>query len=151
MSVKEQIIARLLVLLETLKVAGTVRVVERITTANQLGTKRPSIHLIIGAEVNVSEEEELRGYILEFPIAIILLVEHPRDAAAAAEALVGDIQTAIESDIQLTGADGNSLATKIVYQGNEPFSTDQSKPLGGSELTYLIQYRRMRGAPNTRY
>jgi len=146
MTTKQQIIARVLVLLDALKTAGTVRAVSRLTTPSQLGKLRPSLHLVVGAESNVGEEEELRGYVLEFPIAIIALVEHATDPAGAAEDLVGPIQAAIEVDPQLNG-----LAVKIVYQGNEPFSTEQSKPLGGSELTYLIQYRRRRGLPNTQY
>ena len=146
MSIKQQLIARILELLETLKVSGQLRTVERITTANQLGAKRPSVHVIVGAEANISEEEDLRGYVCEFPVAIILLVEHPKDAAGAADELTGPIQEAIEGDIQLSG-----LATKIVYQSAEPFSTEHSKPLGGMEITYLVQYRRRRAQTSTSY
>lgn len=146
MTTKQQIIARVLALLEALKTAGTVREVMRVTTPFLQAKFLPSIHLVIGAEDNKTDEEELRGYVCEFPVAIKVTVEHPTDPYGRAEEIVGPIQAAIESDPQLNG-----LAVKIVYQGDDPFSTEETKPRGGNMVTYLIQYRRRRGLPNTQY
>ena len=146
MTTKQQIIARVVDLLEVLKTAGTVREVVRVTTPFLQAKFLPSIHLVIGAEENKTDEEELRGYVCEFPIAIKVTVEHATDPYGAAESIVGPVQAAIETDIQLSG-----LATHITYQGDDPFSTEETKPRGGNMITYLVQYRRRRGAPDSQY
>lgn len=146
MTTKQSIVARIFELLEALKTAGTVRECVRVTTPFMLATVLPSIHLVIGPEDNKTEEEELRGYVCEFPVSIKVTVEDARDPYGKAEEIVGPIQEAIEGDPQLNG-----LAVKILYQGDDPFTNELNKPVGGNMVTYLVQYRRQRAAPGTQY
>lgn len=147
MTSKQRIIARLLELAEALKTAGDVKELLRVTTPFLLADKNlPSLHIIIGAEDNITEEESLTGYVVEFDVLFKITVRHATDPYGAAEPLVGRLQAAIEGDIQLS-----SLATKIVYQGDNPFSNEVNKPLGGNMVTYRVQYRRRRAEPDTTY
>lgn len=147
MTIKQQIIARLLELAEALKTSGDVKEVLRVTSPFLLAEKNlPSLHVMIGAEDNITEEEELRGYVKEFDVLFKFTVRHATDPYTAAEELVGKLQVAIESDIQLSG-----LATKIIYIGDNPFSNEINKPLGGNMVTYRVQYRRQRAKPETQY
>jgi hypothetical protein len=146
MTTKQSIINRIVELLEALKTAGTVREVQRVTTPFLLATILPSIHLVIGPEENKTEEEELRGYVCEFPVMIKVTVEDARDPYGKAEEIIGPIQSAIEADLQLSG-----LAVKILYLGDDPFTNELNKPVGGNMVSYLVQYRRQRALPSTQY
>lgn len=145
MTTKQRIISRVMELLGELKTAGTVRELERKTTPWLLASVLPSIHVVIGPEDNQTDEEELRGYVCEFIVMIKVTVE-AKDPYAAADEIIGPIQTAIESDPQLQG-----LAVKILYQGDEPFTNDVNSPKGGNMVSYLVQYRRQRANPSSQY
>lgn len=147
MTTKQSIIARILELCEALKTAGDVKEVVRETTPFALAESNlPSLQVIVGPEDNITDEEELRGYVVEFDVMLKLTVRHASELYNAVDVLVGRLQAAIEGDIQLNG-----LATKIVYQGDNPFSNEINKPLGGNMVTYRVQYRRRRAQPETSY
>lgn len=143
---KQQIVARVLVLLEALKTAGHVREVKRVNTPYQLTPTTPSAHLIVGDENLVQDEETTQGYALEFPIFIKLTLDSGGDPYDLADALAGQVQAAIEGDLQLS-----QLVAWIRYQGDDPFTSEETKPRGGTMLTYLVQYRRRRGQPESHF
>ncbi len=146
MTTKQSIINRIVELLEALKTAGTVREVQRVTSPYLLTTVLPSIHIVIAGEDNLTEEEELRGYVCEFQVMLKVTVSDSRDPYGKAEEIVGPIQETIEGDLQLNG-----LAVKILYLGDDPFTDEVNKPLGGNAVRYLVQYRRQRALPSTQY
>ena len=145
-SIKKQIIARVLELLDVLKTDAGIRDLERKRDLFLQAAKYPAIHVIDGAEIPAESEEDNVGYTLEFPLVIKLMVEDQRDPYGATDELVPFIQKIIESDTQLNG-----LANWVRFEGEAPFVHEINKPLGGSLVNYRIQYRRKRGEPETTY
>lgn len=146
LSVKQRQIARLLALLETLKVEDGFRSVERVTRAVTQEPKTPCAHLIVGDETVTTSEDDVQGYLVTYPIAINIIVSSPKDLADKIDALVAKVQAAIESDMQLSGT-----CRFITYTGDNPFFSAEQAPIGGNTLTYEIQYRRQRAKPDKVY
>lgn len=145
---KQRQVARILELLEALRVAGTVRAVERVTKPVTNAPTMPALQVVVGPEDVQSDEEDTRGYLLEYVVAITAIDSAGKDAERLnkIDALTAAIQVAIEGDKQLA-----SLARFITYQGDDPFYSEDSKPLCGNTLTYLVQYRRERANPSAIY
>lgn len=143
-SIKQRIIARLLALAEPLKTNGELRKIARARTVVLLEAIKPSLHLVVGDEVVVDEDD--RGYTMEFPAALKLILSDGMDVSAAGDVMVAKLQAAIESDPQLNG-----LANSIKYEGETPFTEKELEPTGGVLLRYVIQYRRVRAQPETSY
>jgi hypothetical protein len=143
-TIKQKIIARLLELAQPLRSSAGVRVIERKRTLFLVEPVKPAIHLVIGDETVVGEDT--RGYVHEFPITFKIIMSDTRDAYNAVDGMVGFLQSQIESDPQL-----NDLAVVIKFDGELPFTEELLKPDGGSAVMYVIQYRRVKGDPYTRY
>ncbi len=138
-SIKTRIIKRVLEICAPLVSDGKVRKVERTSSLFLLETIKPSIHLVVGDESGVVEDE--RGYTANFPLMVKIILDDARDPYGASDFLVPFVQGKLESDEQLAG-----LASKITYDGELPFTEEALKPDGGTVLMYLVEYRRMRGA-----
>jgi hypothetical protein len=151
-SIKQKIIAALLHLAEPLrKNDAHIRKIERKRTLFLLEDTKPAIHLVITPETVV--EEDMRGYELEFHAMFKIICDDARDPADLADGVAAFLQTAVESDPQLNGADGSgqSLASWVKYFGDTPFTQEELKPDGGILVTFLVRYRRLKGDPNTTY
>ena len=145
-AVKQQIIARLMQLAESLKTAGTVREIKRATSLYLLVKTVPSLHVVIGAEDTLEGEEDARGYACEFDVFFKFTVEHGSDPYGACDDLVAAAQTLLETDLQL-----GQLVRWMRYRSDDPFTSDETAPRGGTVLTYRVQYRRQRGKPEAAY
>jgi hypothetical protein len=142
MSRKQEIIARIITLMEAMKVSGDVRVVERKKDITFLEQRRPAIHVVVGPETNQRDEENNRGYTVEFGVDIKVMTDSASDAEDKADGLAAKVQTAIEGDLQLI-----LLCVQILYDGDEPFLNEAMKPEGGIVIGYTVFYRRERGRP----
>jgi hypothetical protein len=143
-SVKRQIIARVMDLLETLKQQDPgVRSVKRQRGFAVGNDPKPSIAVIVGAEGLASEDNA--GLELEFPIFFKIDVEG-KDPYDLADQFAETVQRQVESDRQLSG-----LANEMLYQGETPFSNEANSPEGGTLLHYLVRYRRQRAKPELSY
>lgn len=148
-SIKRQIAARLLAIAQPLKTSDFgFRLVERKSTPFLLEPTKPAIHLIILPETPIDQDE--RGYTIEFHALYKIIVDDARDPYDLCDRAAGYLQNQIESDgsnpMQLGG-----LVSKLEYAGDQPFTEEALKPDGGNAVTYLINYRRMRGDPYTLY
>ncbi len=143
-SVKTRIIKRVLEICQPLIGEQKFRTIARKNTLFLLEPQKPAIHLVIGDENGVVEDE--RGYTMKFPLMLKLIVDDARDPYGLADKSVAFVQEKVESDEQLGG-----LASKITYDGELPFTEEVLKPDGGTVVMYIIEYRRMRGDPSTPY
>lgn len=150
MSAEEKIIARILEVLEALKVAGTVRRVEELTQPAALKGQRDAIFVLFGDEDNAQEEESLQGYVIEFTVTIIALVKSKTPAAKARQ-MKAAILRLMEADPQLPDATGRALCTKVTYRSASAFFEAGNDELGGCEINYLVQYHRQRGNPDLNF
>lgn len=151
--VKQRQVARILELLEAMKVAGTVKTVERVTRPVTMSPVLPALQLVVGPEDVQADEEDTRGYLIEYVVAITVIdsAAKPEDRLLRIDTLTAAVQVAIEGDIQLACPSGTGLARSVAYQGDDPFYSESEKPLCGNTLTYLIQYRRQRANPSALY
>ena len=145
-SIKSQIIARLLDLASPLLTEGKFRLIVRKSAPLLLEAVKPAIHLVVGDESVVSQAEDIRGYLMEFPAIFQLIVSDVKDPYSLADDSVAFLQEKIETDPQLSG-----LVNCIKYDGETPLTTETEKPVGYTLVTYLIQYRRLRGNPSQQY
>ena len=143
-SIKARIIKRILEICAPLLADGKVRKIERKSSIFLLEPVKPAIHLVIGDEHGVVEDE--RGYTATFPAMVKLILDDARDPFALSDTIVPFVQGKMESDEQLGG-----LASKITYDGELPFTEEALKPDGGTVMMYLIKYRRLRGDATTSY
>lgn len=151
-SIKQRIIERILELCEPMKGAHGVRVIERKRTLFLVEAVKPAIHLVVGPEIVL--EEDNRGYRCEFSVFLKILVEDARNVADVADSIVWKLQTAIEGDAQLNAGDedtSDALAIKTTYDGEQPFGEDILKPEGGAVLGYVVEYRRLIAQPKSNY
>src|SRR4051812_4215655 len=115
-SIKKQIVARLLAVMEPLKANDPpIRGISRRRGFGPAQDALPSIELIIGEETRVSDET--RGGELQFPIFIKINVGGGRDTYDQADTLAAVVQTEVEGDDQLSG-----LCNNLTYHGETPFS-----------------------------
>lgn len=147
--VKQRQVARILELLEAMKVAGAVRTVEEVTRPVALSPTLPAIQLVVGPEDVNTEEEDTQGYLIEYVVGITVIDSSPKteDRINKVRTLTAAVQAAIEGDIQLSP----TLARSVSYQGDDPFYSESDKPICGNTLTYLVQYRRRRAVPSAIY
>ncbi len=143
-SIKTQIIKRIMEICQPLIAEQKFRKIERKTTLFLLEPVKPSMHLVIGDETGVVQDE--RGYTATFPLMLKLIMDDARDPYALADESSAFVQRQIETDEQLGG-----LASKITYDGELPFTEEALKPSGGTVLMYVVEYRRLRGDPTTAY
>lgn len=143
-SVKSQIINRLLDLAQPLQAEGKFRKIERKSAVLLQESVKPAIHLVIGDEIVMQEDE--RGYWMEFPAVFQLIIADNRDPYALADTSVAYLQEKIESDPQLS-----CLVVKVVYDGELPMTSETEKPVGYTLVNYLIQYRRYKSDPSKNY
>ena len=134
---------RLLELAEPLRASAGFRKIERKRTLFLLEAVKPAIHLVIGDETVIEEDD--RGYRCQFPAMFKVVVSDTRDTEDASDAAVAYLQEAIEADGQLNGGGDKPLANKATYEGELPFTEEISKPEGGAVVSYNIEYRRYRG------
>jgi len=144
-SIKKQAIARLLANLEALKANQTVRAVTRGRARFQT-TQFPSLQVVIGDDQQAGEFEDTRGYTIDFTVEVDIHVADYVDRAGALDDLIPAVQETIEADLTL-----NSLVNWVRFQGEQLFVNEANTPQGGMTLFYLVQYRRVRGAPRTAY
>lgn len=148
-SVKARIIARLLEIAQPLLGDGKFRVIERASAPFLTVAVKPALHLVIGDEHRI--EEDNRGYTLQFPATWDLIVQDARDPYALADESVTFLQRAMEKDPQLTNSDAAGLCNAMIYDGELPYTSELTKPVGGTLVMYLLQYRRAIGEPETGY
>ncbi len=141
-SIKRQIIARALALLQPPVAAGTVRQAIRRSTLLLLEPILPSIHLVVGHDVEQDHAEDNAYFYFQFPLFIKIIFSDWNTALDTADALEAAIAQAIEADYQLA-----QLAIKIVPHEVVPFVQEVNQPSGGVILTYLVDYRRRKGDP----
>lgn len=142
-TIKQQICARIKTLLDPLVTENKVRLVARKRSLFLLEDVRPAIHIVIGPETVLAEEESHRGYEMEFDCFIKIIAGKQRDPEDYCDELAGEVQKKIEADLQL-----NSLASWIKYTGDLPFTFEELKPEGGIVVNYVIRYRRYNADPN---
>jgi len=147
-SVKSQILTQIATLVATLVGTGTgqVREATRVRTLEILSDRTPSLHWAEGDESPAADAEDNRGYTLEFDLIFKLTIADHRDANATLDVLTPYLQAVIEDDPTL-----NSLVNWIVYRGDFNWVHETKAPVGGRFLFYRVQYRRLRGDPNTNY
>lgn len=143
-TIRQQWIARIFEVLEPLKATGVVRSVTRRRALHLAEVGSPAIHVVIGDEKRIGEDE--RGYTLEVPVAFKVIVSKERDAEDEADRISGEIQSLIEADLQL-----NRLVDQITFDSDTPFTNDSTKPDGGTIVLYVVQYRRYRATPSRTY
>ena len=147
-SIKQQIIARLMALADPMKSELKFRRIERKRTLFLLEDIKPALHLVVGDEVVVGEDNF--GYTMEFPIAWKVIVEDARATEDVSDQAVAFLQEKIEGDPQLNAGAG-ALANSVKYDGELPFTEEQLKPAGGAVVMYLVQYRRKIAQPDQNY
>jgi hypothetical protein len=143
-SIKTRIVKRVLEICQPLVTDGKVRLVVRKSSLFLLEPIKPAIHLVVGDESDVVEDE--RGYTARFPLMVKIILDDARDPYGASDFIVPFVQGNMEADEQLDG-----LASKITYDGELPFTEEALKPDGGTVLMYLVEYRRMRGDATVSY
>lgn len=149
-SIKQKIIERAIALLEPLKGEEGIRVIERKRTLFLLEPLKPAIHVVVGPEIVIEEDD--RGYRKEFSLFIKLLVAEARNLEDAVDRLTWKIQVKLEADPQLNGTNPTApLASKLTYDGEQPFGEEILKPEGGTVIAYVVEYRRYRAEPKSTY
>lgn len=149
-SIKQRIIERAIGLLANLKGEEGIREIERKRTLFLLAAVKPAIHIVTGPEVVLEEDD--RGYTLEFPIFFKLMVLEARNLEDQVDRMTWKIQAKLETDPQLNGSlPTASLASKLTYDGEQPFGEEILKPEGGTVIAYVVQYRRYRAEPQVTY
>lgn len=149
-SIKQRIIERAIALLTPLKGEEGIREIERKRTLFLLVTNKPAIHVVTGPEIVLEEDD--RGYTMEFPIFLKLMVSEARSVEDRVDALTWRIQKKLESDPQLNGSATDApLASKLTYDGEQPYGEEILKPDGGTVIAYVVQYRRYRAEPKVTY
>ncbi len=106
----------------------------------------PACILVVGPEVPAQVEEDNVGYTMEFPMFFKIEVADHVELAATVDELAAKVETEIESDLTMGG-----LAVWVRYEGEVQFINEISPPRGGTVIKYNVQYRRLRGDPNTTY
>lgn len=142
MTIKQQIMSRVLALMEALKAEG-VRSVSREVNVMLMAPVLPAIQVYDGNETQVGEDHIGRTYDLAIGIKVAC---EGKDLVAEVEAWTGKIQDAIEADVQLAG-----LVNVITDRMVDPFLAEQNKPVGGAMIGYTVRYRTKRGANSETY
>ena len=143
-SIKQQIIARILILCDPLVAQGIFRKVERKNALFLTEAVKPALHVVTGDETVLIEDE--RGYTMQVPVAFQAIFSEQGNVANAADQFEQLLQAAIETDEQLAG-----LCNKITYNGASPFNSEELKPAGLDIVMYQVEYRRYRANPQRSY
>jgi hypothetical protein len=139
-SLHKQILARLETVLTTLKTAGTIRELAIRNSAAHGAKALPALHIVPGDEQRTAQDSQ--GYTCERLYLFKLVFGPARDPFDKAADLVQAVQEAIEADLQL-----NTLAAGgILYEGEQPWISDETEATEGTFLTYRVAYRRRRAA-----
>ena len=96
--------------------------------------KLPALHYVDGPERVTEQGEDTQGFTMRFTLYIECILEEQRDPQGEKDDLVAAVQTAIEADRDL-----NDLANWVRYQGETPFVLEQTKPVVGSVVEYLVE------------
>lgn len=148
-SVKSQIIARLLAICAPLKAEGRFREIKRASAPFLIPSLKPCIHLVVGDEIKVLED--IQGYTLEFPVTFDLIVADASDPYTLADESAAYLQEKVESDQQLMNNEGSGFCSSVVYDGELPYTSEITRPVGGALVMYLVRYRRNRANPSQNY
>jgi len=149
-SIKQRIIERAILLLAPLVGEEGIRRIARTRTLFLIEAIKPAIHAVAGPEIVIEEDD--RGYRCEFALFFKIMVSEARELEDAVDRLCWKIQEKIEADPQLNGTDpATPLASKVTYDGEQPFGEDILKPEGGTVIAYVIEYRRYRAEPKSTY
>jgi hypothetical protein len=149
-SIKQQIIERAIGLLGALPGEEGIREIARTRTLFLQAAMKPAIHVVAGPEIVLEEDD--RGYTLEFPLFFKLYVSEARNLEDQVDRMVWKIQEKLEADPQLNGSlPTAALASKLTYDGEQPFGEEILKPEGGTVIAYVVQYRRYRAEPKSTY
>ena len=141
--VKSRIIARLLGICDPLIAEQRVRSVKRVLSPFLTESVKPALHLVIGHEVVLYQDE--RGYNSEFPASFKLILDDGGERENIADELAAYLEEKVEADEQLGG-----LCSKITFDGVYPY-IDDLIPGGFIMVSYKIEFRRYRGAPTVGY
>lgn len=144
MSVRSQIIAQILDLLNPLIAQNKVRSVDRVHALFLQAAIKPALHLVVGDEVQVAQDN--RGYTAEIGMFFEIIFDEVRDPEGKADELAAFIQRRVEADPQI-----NRLANEITFKGVRNFVNDAIAPEALSIVQYTLQYRRERGNPDQNY
>lgn len=149
-SIKQRIIERAIALLGNLPGEQGIRAIERARTLFLIAPVKPAIHVVAGPETVIEEDD--RGYRCEFSLFFKLMVNEARNLEDAVDRLTWKIQEKLEADVQLNGTNPQTaLASKLTYDGEQPFGEDVLKPEGGTVIAYVVEYRRYRAEPKSTY
>lgn len=107
----------------------------------------PSLHFALGDESARETELDNRGITMVCPLDLKLTAANYLDLPADVEAIVAAVQDALEADRTF----GGLLSEVAKYAGRQEFMDSATAPIGGTVLTYLLQYRRLHGAASTNY
>jgi len=145
-TIRQQLIAQVLTLLQPLKDAGTIRGLASSRFPATVDEKpSPYVH-VMHPDEEVIDQTLGHGYTVEFDLQIAILVKTYRNQEALLEDLATQITATFEADPQLAG-----LATHCYYTGQVWFNTGETNGPGGCQLNYRVQYRRPYGDTTTSF
>jgi len=144
LSIKRQIMDRIVANLGTLAAAGVVREVRRELDPLASQGKLPLLLVYDGEEGQIEQDNFGRTY--QFPVAVKILIETKRNLGEAKDEVVAEAQRVIESDVKLGG-----LAYEVNDGSEQPYINELGSPVGGALLFWTVTYRRKLGDPYTTY
>ena len=133
-SIKKQILDRIASNLAPLKPA-TFREITRELDPVKIDKALPALMIHEGPESTYSKNTT--QWTCRFPVYLTIVFQSVRNADAAKDALVAEVQKKIEADLTL-----NSLGLILDAGNEEPAPTADSNPVHRTTLKYTIQYTR---------
>lgn len=142
---KQNILTALVALGEGLRASlGLRAAVGLISDPLQYSDPLPSLQLWAGNEIEVGKD--YRGRTYRFPVTFKFCFEAQREPQAHGETYAAAVQTAIESDLSL-----GDLVINMDSQDSEYIGSSVNSPVNYQLITYQVEYRRLRGDPDTQY
>ncbi len=145
-SIKKRLLATIETTLGELKTANLIRTLKVSRFQGVTAAPCPYIHAMAGEEVNLEDAEDFRGYTLQFPLHISILIDCYQTNEDILRDLEQAVQVKIETDLTVGG-----LAMSVLYMGDVPFTSLERENAGGNELRYLVTYRRAKADPSSGY
>lgn len=150
-SVRKQIIARLLEILDPLTQEQDVDTIKRVRDLAVKEDARKAIHLVVGDETRIDTHAGMAGYEMTFPVNLKLILKAGDDLYSKMEDFATQVQSKLEASHQVADANGNALATSITYEGDLDLTNETLKGVGITVLAYTINYRRKFADPTTSF
>src|SRR5688500_11709608 len=132
--IKKQIMDRVASILAPLKPA-TFRDITRELDAVRDSKALPALMIYDGPETTVAKSTT--QWTCRFPVYFKIVFNSARNAQAAKDALVAEVQKKIEADLTL-----NSLGGIIDAGNEEPAPTSDTNPIHRTTLRYTVEYKR---------